>query len=321
MFRGFLSCFSGLSIGRSPTCFGLELFLGFLSFRLLGFPVLSSPCGVLRLTTLSLFLSVPRFLLDWMVRPPSSSVMFRRLLLFIGLLWVGRPVLFLFSVSLFLVCSWGLCSPSFPPSRLWSSRLALSFCRRVPGLLFASGSVLLPSLPSWSVGSPGSPHLGVPLCSGGLFPGLSLFCIFGLYRFGSLPSFLSCSSGVLRPGGCSFPWVGSSSTGVLALSSNNGPLWFCDLLSVSNLVYPSVVVFLCSSSIFVSSAVCLRRLCSLMPSRWGHPGLGRVSVLVSSTRSERSLSLLVSFVFLRDGVTLWVKCVFHSPLISIEGLL
>ena len=99
------------------------------------------------------------------------------------------------------------------------------------------------------------------------------------------------------------------------------PLWFCALLSVSNLAYPSVVVVLFSSSVFVSSAVCLRRLCSLVPARWGHPGLGRVSVLVSSARSERRLSLLVSFVFLRDGVTLWVKCVLHSPLISIEGLL
>ena len=66
-----------------------------------------------------------------------------------------------------LVCSWGLCSPSFPPSRLWSSRLALSFCRRAPGLLFASGSVFLPSLPSWSVGSPGSPRLGCPCVRGG----------------------------------------------------------------------------------------------------------------------------------------------------------
>ena len=101
LFRGFLSCFPGLSFSRSPTCFGLELFLGFLSSRLLGFPVLSSPCGVSRLTTLSLFLSVPRFLLDWMDRPPSSSVVSRRPLLFLGLLWVGRPVLFLFSVSLF----------------------------------------------------------------------------------------------------------------------------------------------------------------------------------------------------------------------------
>ena len=62
----------------------------------------------------------------------------------------------------------GRCSPSFPPfSPLVTSRLALSFCHRAPGLLFAAGSVFLPSLPSWSVGSLGSPRLGVPLCSGG----------------------------------------------------------------------------------------------------------------------------------------------------------
>ena len=54
---------------------------------------------------------------------------------------------------------------SFSP--LVTSRLALSFCRRARGLFFASGSVFLPSLPSWSVGSPGSPSLGVPLCSRG----------------------------------------------------------------------------------------------------------------------------------------------------------
>ena len=127
----------------------------------------------------------------------SSSVLFcgfRRLLLFLGLLLAGRPVLFLFSVSLFLVCSWGLCSSSFPPSRLWSSRLDLSFCRRAPGLLFGYGGVFLPSLPSGSVGSPGSPCLSVPLYSGvgggeGALPRVVLV----LYlRFVSvrLPSFL-----------------------------------------------------------------------------------------------------------------------------------
>ena len=42
--------------------------------------------------------------------------------------------------------------------------------------------------------------------------------------------------------------------------------------------------------------------------------------MCSSTRSERWLSLSVSFVFLRDGVTLWVKCVLHTLLLSIEGL-
>ena len=40
----------------------------------------------------------------------------------------------------------------------------------------------------------------------------------------------------------------------------------------------------------------------------------------SPTRLERRLSLLVSFVFLQDGVILWVKCVLRTPLITIEGL-
>ena len=87
---------------------------------------------------------------------------------------------------------------SFSP--LVTFTLALSFCHCAPGLLFASGGVFLPSLPSWSVGSPGSPRLGVPLCSWSCPCSVSSVC-----RFGSLPSFLSCSSGVLRPGGCSFP--------------------------------------------------------------------------------------------------------------------
>ena len=97
-------------------------------------------------------------------------------------------------------------------------------------------------------------------------------------------------------------------------------LRLCALLSVSSLAHPSGVMVLFSSSVFVLSAVCLRRLCSLVPSRWGHPGLGRVSVMGSPTRSERRLSLLVSLVFLRDGVTLWVKSVLHTLLITIEGL-
>ena len=99
------------------------------------------------------------------------------------------------------------------------------------------------------------------------------------------------------------------------------PLRFCAVLSVSSLAHPSAVMILFYSSVFVSSAVCLRRVCSLVSSRWGHPRLGRVLGLVSPTRSERRLSLLVSFVFLWDGVTLWVKCVLPSPLISIAGLL
>ena len=68
MFRGFPSCFSGFRISRSPTCFGLELFLGFLSFRLLGFPVLSSPCGVSRVTTWYLFQGF--FWIGWFIFRP-----------------------------------------------------------------------------------------------------------------------------------------------------------------------------------------------------------------------------------------------------------
>ena len=61
-FRGFLSSFSDLGFCRSQSCLGLQLFLVFLSFPLLGFPFTSSPCGVSRLLMWSLFLSVPRFL-------------------------------------------------------------------------------------------------------------------------------------------------------------------------------------------------------------------------------------------------------------------
>ena len=62
---------SGLSFSRSPSWFGLELLLVFLSFPLLGFPVLSSPCGVSFLATWSLFLSVHRFLwIGWFVLSP-----------------------------------------------------------------------------------------------------------------------------------------------------------------------------------------------------------------------------------------------------------
>ena len=118
--------------------------------------------------------------------------------------WPTRSISLL-RLSLFGLFLGALLSEFSSFSSLVTSRLAFSFCTRAPGLLFASGSVFLPSLHSWSVGSPRSPRLGVPLCSGGLFPGLSLFCVFGLYRFGSFPSFLSCSSGVLRSGGCSFP--------------------------------------------------------------------------------------------------------------------
>ena len=96
-----------------------------MSIPLLGFSVTSSHCGVSRLLTWSLFLSVPRYLyLDG-----SSSVLFGGVQLSppvprLSLGWPTRSISLL-QLSL-LLCSWGLCSSSFPPSRLWSSRVAFS---------------------------------------------------------------------------------------------------------------------------------------------------------------------------------------------------
>ena len=144
------------------------------------------------------------FWIGWF-RLTSSSVVFRRLLLFIGLLWVGRTVLFLFSslsfwsvlggaaLRVFLLLAFG---------HLSASPFVLSPCPLVFSLLLVVCSCLLSPVGQWVL--QGLRVLACP-CLGGLFPGLSLFCVFGLYQFGSLPSFLSCSSGVLRPGGCSFP--------------------------------------------------------------------------------------------------------------------
>ena len=117
----------------------------------------------------------------------------------------------------------------------------------------------------------------IPPWSGALFPGLSLFCAFSLSLFGSLPSFLSCSSGVLWPGGCSFPWVSSSTTCVLAYSSGEG--------------FPGVVC----------SVVCLQSRSHLRR---------RGSILFLRLRLVRRLSPSVVFLScLRDELTfVWVEC-------------
>ena len=210
-----------LSVGLQPVSVW-SCFLGLLSFRLL-FPVLSSLCSL----TFCRLVSVPVCprdscgLVGFVLRTLRwcSSVS----LLFVGLLLVMvRPILFLFSVS--SVHSWGRCCPCFPPfshSGLLSARpFVLSPCPLGFSFLWVVCSCLLS--PAGRLVSPGSTRLWRPPWSGVLFPGLSLFCAFGLYLFGSIPSFLSCSSGVLRPGGCSFPWVGSSTTCVLAYSSGVG---------------------------------------------------------------------------------------------------
>ena len=129
----------------------------------------------------------------------------------------------------------------------------------------------VPTLPSWSVGPPGFPRLALPLCSGVLLPGCS--CYVSSVCVGSA-SFLSCSSGVLRPGGC-FPWVVSSSMVVFILSSHVHQLWSCHLLPVSSLAFPPWSWFCCFLRLCF-----VRRLSPsvvfLVPSRWGHPCMGRV---------------------------------------------
>ena len=203
-----------------------------MSIPLLGFSVTSSDCGVLHFLTWSLFLSVPRFC-TWMVSPsvflggvqpsppvsrlslgwPTRAISILQLSLFALFL---EALLFIHSFLLaFGPLGWlFILSPS-----PWFTRC---FCWSVP------------TLPSCSVGPPGSPRLALPLRSGVVLPGctcsVSSVCI-------DLASFLSCSSGVLRPGSC-FPWLVSSSLVVFVHSSHVRPLWSCALWSVSSLSYP-----------------------------------------------------------------------------------
>ena len=158
-----------------------------MSIPLLGFSVTSSHCSVSRLLTWSLFLSVPRFLyLDG-----SSSVLLGGVQPSppVPRLSLGWPTCSISILQLsLLLCSWGFCSSSFPPSRLWSSRLAFS-------------SVAVPLVFSWLLLECSySPQLvcGFSRVSasclapafGGTLPRVSLFCVFGLYRFGFLPFLL-----------------------------------------------------------------------------------------------------------------------------------
>ena len=145
------------------------MFLAFLSFPLLGFPVTSS-----RLLTWSLSLSVPRFFVPgWFVLrplrwcPPSPPV--HRL----SLGWPPRSISLL-QLSLLLCPLGGLGSSSFPPARLWSSRLAFRSVT-VP-LVF---SWLPPFSPQFVCGfSRVSASWHAPAFRGAL-PSVSLFCVFG----------------------------------------------------------------------------------------------------------------------------------------------
>ena len=88
------------------------------------------------------------------------------------------------------VLAWGLCSRRPPSFRLVvSSRLALSICHRVLLAFLSAVPGFLSSLRSRSVAfSSGSTALASLRGAEELFPGLSLFCAFGLPLFGSFPS-------------------------------------------------------------------------------------------------------------------------------------
>ena len=181
MFRGFPSCFSGFRISRSPDLFRSGAVSGLLVLSAAGVPGSLFP---LRCFACDHVVSVPICSKVSSGLDGSSSVLCGGVLPSPpvhrpSLGWPTRSISLL-RLSLFGLFLGALLSEFSSFSTLVTSTLALSFCRRAPGLLFASGGVFLPSLPSWSVGSPGSPRLGAPLCSGGLFPGLSLFCVFGL---------------------------------------------------------------------------------------------------------------------------------------------
>ena len=179
---------------------------------------------------------------------PCFSIL--RLSLFCSVL--GGSALRVFLLLAFDPLGWLLVLSPYP----WSSH---SFCWSVP------------TLPSWSVGPPGSPRLALPLRSGVLLPGCT--CSVSSVCIGSA-SFLSCSSGVLRPGGC-FPWVVSSSMVVFVLSSHVRPLSSCTLLPVSSLASPPWSWFCCFLRLRFIRRLCLS-VVFLVPSRWGHPSLGRV---------------------------------------------
>ena len=211
-FQGFLSYFSDLVFCSSQSCLGLQWFWSSCPFRCWG-SRLPLPIAVFRISSRGLgsFL-FPDFVPGWLVlrllrwcsAVSSCFPAFSRLadpcsfyspaLSLCSIL--GGSALHVFLLLAFGPLGWFFILSPSP----WSTRC---FCWSVP------------TLPSCPVGPPGSPRLALPLRSGVLLPGctcsVSSVCI-------DLASFLSCSSGVLRPGGC-FPWLVSSSMVVFVRSS------------------------------------------------------------------------------------------------------
>ena len=196
---------------------------------------------------------------------------------FLSLLRLFGPCLgaLLSAPSSFSTCGLLSARPfSLPPSPLF--------------LFFSAGNGFLPSLHGRSVVfSSGFMALAYLRGPGELFPGLSLFCAFGLPLFGSLPS-CPVPQVSLLPSGCLLPWVGASSMFVLASSSGAR--------------FPGVVC----------SVVCLRSRSPLCC-------LGSIFHSPSSV-SPPSVSLSVVFLRgLRDGVRVECQlCVL--PLDLNEGL-
>ena len=110
------------------------------------------------------------------------------------------------SPALSLLCPWGALLFGFPPTRLWSSRLAFRSVT-VPlvfSWLLLVCSYLLSPVGLWVL--QGLNVLACPCIRGCSSQGIFVLCL-RLSRFGFLPCFLSCSSGVFCPGGC-FPLGG-----------------------------------------------------------------------------------------------------------------
>ena len=209
--------------------------LVFLSIPLLGFSVTSSHCGVSHFLTWSCSFLFPDFvpgwfvlrLLRWYSTVSSCFPAFSRLA---DPCYFYSPALSLCSIlggsalHVFLLLAFGplgwlfILSPS-----PWSPRC---FCWSVP------------TLPSCSVGPPGSPLLALPLRSGVLLPGctcsVSSVCI-------DSASFLSCSSGVLRPGGC-FSLAGLLLYGCIrSLAPRSSTVVLCSVVCLQS-VFPTLVV-------------------------------------------------------------------------------
>ena len=171
-----------------------------------------------------------------------------------------------------LLYSWRLCSSCFPPSRLWSSRLA--FHSVTVSLVYSLLLLECSYSPQLFCGSSWVSASCLAPAFGGSLTRVYLFCVFGLYRFGLLPFLL------LR---CLPAWWLFPLAGLLLYGCNR------------SLVPRSPTVVLCSVACLQSASPPWSWLCCflllrfvrrlslsvvfLAPSRWGHPSMGRVSVL------------------------------------------